>query len=140
MRRLIAFLLVAACVVKAVPAEHPAHRRAEDVVDAAAATAWEAGTEAAKAARALLREDRARGEHAGDDREQRARGATAGHVALQGGVAAYVDFRADPAGPGGGGPHAWTAVRLADGWYFLNPTWAAGYVTDGRFVREGDEE
>jgi transglutaminase/protease-like cytokinesis protein 3 len=31
-------------------------------------------------------------------------------------------------------------VRLADGWYFLDPTWAAGYVTDGRFVREWDEE
>jgi hypothetical protein len=36
-RRFLAILLIAACAVKAFSAEHPAHRRAEDVVDTAAA-------------------------------------------------------------------------------------------------------
>jgi len=37
MRRLLTYLLIAACVIKVVPAEHPAHRRAEDVVETTAA-------------------------------------------------------------------------------------------------------
>ena len=264
MRRFLAILLIAACAVKAFPAEHPAHRRAEDVVDAAAATAWNVGSEAVETAREALRERNRRDDeddgdggsdgrrsrdeengggedpggweeffgardmpragraaltdrlsarvdrradrvarsapasaersvealaaylkrHAGPTMRGRTRAAfrwVAGHIAYDtnlgmverrirhtqspsavlrsreavcagyarlfvalaeemGLEATQISGRADPAGPGGGGPHAWTAVRLADGWYFLDPTWAAGYVTQGRFVREWDEE
>lgn len=52
---------------------------------------------------------------------------------------AYVRGVATASGPGGGGGHAWVAVKLADGWYLLDPTWAAGGVTKhGRFVRDFD--
>jgi transglutaminase-like putative cysteine protease len=54
--------------------------------------------------------------------------------------ATQISGKADPAGPGGGGDHAWTAVRLADGWYLFDPTWAAGHVTGGRFESKWDEE
>ena len=54
--------------------------------------------------------------------------------------AVYITGEADPIGPGGGGRHAWAAVRLADGWYLSDPTWAAGHVSQGRFVSRFDEE
>jgi hypothetical protein len=72
MRRFLAILLIAACAVKAFPAEHPAHRRAEDVVDTAAATAWNVGTEAVETAREALRErNRRDSEDGGDGRGDR---------------------------------------------------------------------
>ena len=60
MRRLLAILLIAACVVKAVPAKHPAHRRAEELIDEATVTVWQAGTDAVQVASEAL------GEHYAD--------------------------------------------------------------------------
>lgn len=54
--------------------------------------------------------------------------------------AAFIVGEANPVGPGGDGRHAWVAVRLADGWYLLDPTWAAGHVSQGRFISRFDEE
>jgi hypothetical protein len=71
MRRFLAILPIAARAVKAFPAEHPAHRRAEDVVDTAAATAWNVGTEAVETAREALRERNRRDDDGGDGRGDR---------------------------------------------------------------------
>lgn len=33
-------------------------------------------------------------------------------------------------------PHAWCAGLLDNNWYFFDPTWAAGYVQNNKFVRK----
>jgi transglutaminase-like putative cysteine protease len=242
MRRLLTYLLIAACVIKVVPAEYPAHRRAEGVVDEVTATLWQFGARAAQSARETLRERRSREKTKKDERERQQQGGSpvAGRAALGDRLTARVDERADriaqaapasversvdalaaylerragptmrgrtraafrwvadhiaydlsltraermarntqspgtvlqsreavcegyvrlfvalaermgleatfiggtadPAGPGGGDSHAWASVKLADGWYLLDPTWAAGGVRRGRFVSQFDEE
>lgn len=33
-------------------------------------------------------------------------------------------------------PHAWCAALIDSAWYLFDPTWGSGYVRDGKFVRE----
>lgn len=33
-------------------------------------------------------------------------------------------------------PHAWVVARIEEEWFFFDPTWAAGYVVDGRFQKK----
>jgi len=33
-------------------------------------------------------------------------------------------------------PHAWTAVLIDSNWFLFDPTWAAGYVTNSKFVSQ----
>ncbi len=37
-------------------------------------------------------------------------------------------------------PHTWAAAKIDEIWYFFDPTWAAGYVRDGRFYRKFDDQ
>lgn len=33
-------------------------------------------------------------------------------------------------------PHAWSAARIDTSWFLFDPTWGAGYVENGRFVKK----
>lgn len=33
-------------------------------------------------------------------------------------------------------PHAWAAVKIDSGWFLFDPTWAAGYVSNSKFVSQ----
>ncbi|MDD4876933.1 MAG: transglutaminase domain-containing protein, partial [Dehalococcoidales bacterium] len=35
--------------------------------------------------------------------------------------------------------HAWNAVKIEDGWYLIDSTWGAGYISQQEFVRDFDE-
>lgn len=37
-------------------------------------------------------------------------------------------------------PHAWVVAIVDSNWYFFDPTWAAGYIANGKFVKRFTEE
>ena len=37
-------------------------------------------------------------------------------------------------------PHAWVAARIDTNWYFFDPTWASGYIMNGKFNRKFSNE
>ena len=45
----------------------------------------------------------------------------------QNGVAAFV-------------PHAWCAAQIDNAWYLFDPTWASGYVSNGKFTKKINNE
>lgn len=168
MRKLITLLLlIALFAVTVLPDDHATHRTVEDAVEAVWCVGAEAARDASDAlsdgeTRAAFRwvasrvaydTDLGKVERVARDtqspeavlqaREAVCEGYARLFVALaeeMGLKAEYITGEADPVGPGGGGRHAWNAVKFADGWYYLDPTWAAGHVTQGRFVSEFDEE
>ncbi len=36
--------------------------------------------------------------------------------------------------------HVWNAVKIADKWYLFDPTWAAGYTENGKFIQSYSKE
>ncbi|MEI7661032.1 MAG: transglutaminase domain-containing protein [Bacteroidota bacterium] len=36
--------------------------------------------------------------------------------------------------------HAWVLARIDTGWYFFDPTWGSGFLTEGRFIRKFTNE
>jgi len=58
-------------------------------------------------------------------------------VCRKGGIPAYfIGGYTQVNGQLGHASHAWVGVKLGDEWYMIDPTWGAGYVQGGKFVRK----